>query len=314
MSAPALDILQHVLDIQSDGVMRDADGILDRTMILPYRRTFQNREVLIETQEDMIKDYSSFISAIRNLGVNHFIRLATSAEFLGDDHISGIYVSHMLQNATPMVESFKSRAVISKSDDGNWRFVEIHHNVNVSSFPVDMIRKPFQKVDVADAPADDPRRSGMDALDIYNRYLEATADTVAADDFAGYCDLMAFPYTAHGSDTDVTVDGPDGLRTFYNVLRSCHNGSVGDMIIRTADRAEFVGSDMICGYHAGTVYLKGKKTVDTVYSRIILIRQGTSWRLKSVSNTLENINVAFPMYEPGGELKTHLEILKRMKK
>jgi len=311
MTVDPHQILQTLLDRQSAALMAEDAGDYGRTLSLPYRRIFANREFLIETTEEMLGAISSIARSIKGLGGNMVIRLATSAEQLGPDYIAGTFVTHALRNATPIFESVENRCVLKRQPDESWAIIEYESNIIVERYPVDLVRFPIQHHPVPMVPHDDPRRASQTAIDIYQIYLERTARTVAEDDFAGYCALMDYPYEAHGSNLDQVIATPDDLRSFYNVLRSCNDGTTGDRIIRVAEKAEFLGADIICGYHTATVYRGDVETVAPVQSCMILKRTDTTWRLKSVNNSIDNTTYPFSMYQPGGTLRTHLEILKR---
>lgn len=311
MPSPEMQILQTVLDRQSDAILAGDVRAYGQTMALPYRRTFANAEYVVETTAELISEVSTFSRSIKGLGVNYYFRLATSAERLGPDYISGTFVTHTLRNTTPIIDSFENRCVLKLQDDDVWSMIEFESNLLVDRFPVDMARAPLQSSPYPMMPEDDPRRMSLTPLGIYQSYLDQTARAVAEDDFAGYVDLMQFPYEAHGGSLDQVIAGPEDLRPFYNVIRKCHDGTVGDRIERVASKAEFVGSDTICGYHVGTVYLGDKQTVDPVSSCMILKRDGTCWRLKTVNNSIDNTTYPFSMFQPGGKLRTHLEIQRR---
>lgn len=307
----ALEIYQEVLDRISAAIFDFDPAELSKCMALPYRRSFTNRQFIVETHEDMLRDFRARSDMMRAAGVNAFIVLARSAEVLAPDYISGHTVTHTLRDARPVTDSFESRAVLHRQRDGRWAFIEIASEVEVSGFPVDVLRAARGGHAKFDAPEGDARRLQMDALSIYQRYLDATAETVSRGNFEAYAALMIFPYVAHSTSMDVTIKGPNDLRPFYEVIRRGHTGEVGDWIERIAHRAEFVGPDLICGYHTGTVYLGDRVTVAPVASSIMLKRQGTAWKLQSVTNDIDNTEYPFDQYQPGGSLHTQLEVQKR---
>lgn len=313
MADSALDILQQHLDLQCSAFEAGDVRKLGQTMALPYQRKFSNKSVLIETTQDMLEEMTVYTQSLKQLGMNSYIRLATSADFLGTDYIAGLFVTHAFRNAVPLFDSFESSCVLARQPDGGWAMTEHESAIHIYSWPVDVSRRVFKAGALPSIPEDDPRRTSMSAFDIYQTFLDRTAETVATDDFEAYVDLMHFPYDVHGSALDQIIESPEDLRPFYEVLRRCHDGTVGDRIVRQTERAEFISSDQICGYHNGTVYAGNTVTVDPVQSSMILRREGTRWRLQSVNNSIDNREYPFSMYQPGGRLPTHLEIQKRTK-
>jgi hypothetical protein len=307
------DLLQDVLDRQPAATMSGDTEAIAATMSLPYRRSFLNHETVVETADDLARDFGAFTALFNGLAVNQFVTLVSDAEALGPDHITGHFVCHVLRNGVPMVDSYSGRGV-AHYVNGAWCMTEVHINISVLDYPFKVVQVPFDKMSFGTAPEDDARRSAMSAFAIYDRYVQQIATAVGAADFDGYCHLHLFPYTAHGSELDQVIAHPDDLQPFYETLRRCHDGTVGDTIIRSTERAEFIGPDLICGYHVGRVFKDGVQTVDDVNSRMILKRDGARWRLKTVANSISNLAYPFSMYEPGGQLQTHIEIQKRTKK
>lgn len=312
--ATALETLQSVLDRFEPMIQAADPSGAHELFCFPYRRKFLNREVVIETVAEMQADVGTFARSMQAVGVTQIIYVASRAERIGVNYISGRYTTHFLRNAQSIVPSYETQVVLHRQSDGRWGMQEFRHNLYVTGFPIDLVRVPIKAPELADLPPDDDRRLATDALSIYQRYLDSTAEAIAADRFDAYVDLMAFPYTAHGSELNQTIHGPEDLHPFYTVLRRCHDGEIGDEVRRVAERAEFIGSGLICGYHTGTVYLQGKQTVAPVRSRMILLRQGAVWRLKSVTNSISNLEYPFNMYEPGGELRTELQVDKPPKR
>ena len=313
MSDSALDLFQQLLDVQCRAILAGDIRTLTDMMALPYRRKYANKTFLIETREEMFEEFERSMSSMKSVAMNSFIRLATRAEFMSEDYLTGYFVTHGFSNATPLFESFESRMTFVRRAGNDWAVVEQEANIHVYGWPVDVVRKPFKPGPLQQLCENDARRQSMSALSIYQTYLDQTAATVAANDFEAYADLMQFPYTANGSQLEQVIETPEDLRPFFNVLRGCHDGTVGDRIERLADRAEFVAGHLICGYHTGTVYKGTAVTVQPVHSCMVLCRTGTRWRLQSVNNSVDNSEYPFSMFQPGGTRRTHLEIQQRTK-
>lgn len=308
----ATGIYQDWLDKTSHLLMAgELDAIAER-IVLPHRYKAPGAELLIETRDELLEGLRSFREALVTYGVNHHIRLAREAQMLSESYMEGIHDVHVLRNAQPVIPSYQDRLVL-KRDGGQWKVVEIETALRAHEWPATILAASDRDKAAGAFASDDARRGTQDALALYQAYLDQIAKAVGDDDFEAFCDLQHFPYTTHGAKMDRTVDSPEDLRPFYEVLRRCHNGEVGDRIERIASRAEFISADRICGYHEGTAYLGDEVTVPTVRSCMILRRTGTKWRLQTVTNSIDNTQYPFSMYEPGDTLRTHLEVKERTK-
>ena len=313
MSANALNVLQDLLDRQAKAILAGDTQMIAGTMTLPYRRTYINMQTLIETEAELQRDFTPLQRFLRSNGVSNYLRIGTYAEYLGKDYLLGFYDSHMLQGSNRVADFAQNRIVLHKHKKQDWAAIEIEHPFELHDASLGRHGNHRGSERTFASARSDVRRSDADALTVYQGYLDETARTVAEGDFAAYAALHHFPYTAHGSKLDNTIYSPDDLRPFYNALRRCHDGEIGDRILRVAERAEFIGPDLLCGYHSGKVFKGEVQTVDTVHSRLILKRDGTDWKLQSVTNSIHNKTYPFSMYIPGGVLRTHQEIQKRIK-
>ncbi|MEP1537209.1 hypothetical protein [Pseudophaeobacter sp.] len=308
----AIAILQSVLDQQSDCLLaRDWDG-LHETYSLPYKRVFSNSETVIETRTDMQIGHESFLGSLESLGVNQFIRLATDAEFLGKDYVEGFYISHALRGTVPMVPSYNNRVVL-KRQNTSWRVIEMESNVIVPHWPPDLSIKPTATITPNIGSKNDVRRSLAEPVSLYQTFLDAHGQSIKDKDFETFCSLCCFPYTYHNLSIDIVVNGPEDLIDVFKDLCGSYDGRLGDNVVRTADRAEFLQADLICGYHTACVYRDGKQSGQPLQSRMLLKRHNIEWRLESVTNALENNSFSLEIARPNSQLPTLREIQERTK-
>ena len=312
MTTPAIAILQSVLDRQSDYIMaRDWDGLLE-TISLPYKRVYINSETIIETRKDMEIGHASYWDSLEALGVNQFIRLATDAEYLGKDYIEGFHISHALRGTIPMLPSYNNRVVIKRFGDV-WRIIEMESSVYVPHWPPSLSVKPTAAIAPNPGSKNDVRRSLSEPLALYQRFLDAYERTARNKDFEAHCDLCSFPYTSHNLVDDYVVKSPDDLVDIFDSLCGSYDGRVGDDLVRTADRAEFLQADLMCGYHTACLYRDGKQIGPPSQSRMLLKRHNIKWRLISVTNALTDHSFSLETPWRDHQLPTLREIQERTK-
>ncbi|MEP3637324.1 MAG: hypothetical protein ABJN14_08705 [Paracoccaceae bacterium] len=308
----AIAILQSMLDHQSDCLMaRDWDGLHD-TFSLPYKRVFINSETIIETRKDTQIGHTSFLNSLESLGVNQFIRLATDAEFLGKDYIEGFYVSHVLRGTVPMVPSYNNRLVLKRTNE-TWCIIEIESSIVVPQWPPDLSIKPTATIAPHLGSKNDVRRSLAEPLSLYQAFLDAYGQTITDKKFDAFCALYCFPCSYHSLTKDLIVKGPEDLTQVFDDLSGSYDGRRGDNLVRTADRAEFLQADLICGYHTARVYRNGKQSAPPLKSRMLLKRHNTEWRLVSVTNALDDDSYSLETPRPNNQLPTLREIQERTK-
>ena len=114
-----------------------------------------------------------------------------------------------------------------------------------------------------------PDRSEKEARTIYQGVLDLGSKALIEKDFPTLMNAMKLP---HGfrSPTSEHIIVTKGL----------------DRNARASSRAEFIGSDRICDYHATRFFSRGRVRLGPAKSQMTLQRSGTRWRLKSVTNSL----------------------------
>lgn len=313
MRMDAMTQMQQVLDVQSAALLAgDAKAMRD-TVALPYRRVTSDLDLIIETEADAARGVTAFTASLQGLGVNHFIRLVTDAEYLNDHYLEGHYVTHALRNATAMVPSYDNRMVL-RLMDGQWRMVELVSNLSTARhWPVDMLRVAEAGAVDTGTHAQDARRNAAEPLALYQTFLDRLTDATLSKDFDAYIALCGLPYTSHIDAEDTLLRTPEDVRPFFDMTVDMITSGKADDFQRRASQAEFLGSDLICGYHTSHFIKDGTAALAPIKSRMILKRRGVTWALKSVTNALSNAAYPYRAPEPSEALPTHREILERTK-
>lgn len=290
-------IYQEVLDALSDAVMRVDMDVLKERIGLPFRMRTQAQEFIIETQDDWLASAKRFSENLKSMGVNHYIRLVTDAEFLSANYIQGRHVTHTLRNALAVVPSYENRATLTRKD-GIWRISEMDSMIQNNRWPI-----TFTKVDknsvpawTDDSPSADARRNSVAPKVIYQDYLDEMSRINMAHDFEGWCARCDFPHTVHMDQVDEVIESPEQIRPFFDMLSNEIRTHKIDRFERTTEHAEFLSATQICGYHQTNLYANGAVKLGPVASRYILTRTGTQWRMSSVTNSLSNSE--FPYARP----------------
>ena len=121
------------------------------------------------------------------------------------------------------------------------------------------------------------------------------------------------PYTSHGNALDTLTSSPEDVRPFFDLTVNMTNGDTADTFERTAQSAQFLGPNIICGYHDSLFLKAGQKAIPPIKSRMILKHTGMGWKLKHVTNAIANPKYPFGTPEPTTALPTHREIQERTK-
>jgi len=310
--ARAMVLLQEVLDIQSQALLQGDIALMRSTIALPYRRMTRDVDVIVETEADLEMEVRAFAGSLRSLSTNALIRLVTDAEFLNDTLIEGYYVTHVLHNATAMVPSYDNRIVLERID-GAWKLVEVTSNLVSQRWPLDLLRvAPEGSIRVA-RNSDDARRDGAQPLSLYQDFVNSLTNATMSRNFAAYIALCDLPYTSHGNNLDTMLKSPEDVRPFFDLTVDMVTGDAADTLVRSADSARFLGSDVICGYHHSRFFKAGAEAMPAIKSRMILKRTGLAWKLKHVTNAIANPTYPFIAPEPTEALPTHREIQERTK-
>ena len=310
MAEDAITILQDWLDRLSDAILAGDRAAWRRYISLPYLHSSNDTRLVIETVEDMERGLRTFGDSLRAQGVNQFVRLAVSAEFLSDDYISGTCVNHILRNAVPMVPSFSGCFVLRRSSSG-WKLVEVHHDISHGSWPITLMKVPQHGQDRQLSPAEDARRQAAQPLALYQSFLNRLTAANVSGDFEGYLANVHLPYTNHSESNDEVMDTPDAVRKFFDMLTGMLTNNRIEEFLRIAQQAEFISNDTICGYHVARFIRDGRDALPSVRSRMILRREGVRWKLASVTNAVTRME--YPYSEPvaSDTLVTQIEIQER---
>ena len=304
--------MQEVLDVQSRALLDGDASAMATTLSMPYRRVTLDIDLIVEKDADLHVEVDAFSNSLRNLGVNQLIRLATDAEFINDHMIEGYYVSHALRNATQMVPSYLNRIVL-QNFDGAWRAVEVASEFESRGWPINLmhfategsVRKPKELID--------QRRNVKNPLPVYQQFLDRLTDATRAQDFDAYIALCDLPYTCHGNALDTLMSTPEDVRPFFDLPVDMINGDKADTFERTAQSAQFLGPNIICGYHDSLFLKAGQKAIPPIKSRMILKHTGMGWKLKHVTNSIANETYPYGAPKPTDALPTHREIQERTK-
>ncbi len=305
-------IYQDHLDRLSEAVLSGDIDALIAGHTMPVRIVTQTEDFVIETQADLAECATLFHKSIKGMGANNYIRLVSEAEFLTEDCIEGQHVTHTLKDAISLVPSYQNRMVLVRKD-GIWRSSVVRSGLENASWPI-----ASPKVDVTHHPRlsrHDPKRelAALNAtpLSIYQSYLDALTATNISHDFEGWCALCDFPHSVHIDNFDDIISGPADVQPFFEMFAKLIADHKVDTVIRKADHAEFLSPTEICGYHQTTLSSKGEIKVGPVSSRYILHRTGTTWRMRSVTNSVANQQFPYDVPKISEALVSLRDIQKR---
>ncbi len=308
----AKTIYQDILDALSAALMSYDPAILVSHVGFPFRMSTLERDFLIESEEDWLRSARLFHQNLVSLGVNHYIRLVSDADFLSENYIEGRHVTHTLCNATPVVPSYENRTVLTRKD-GVWRIIQMDSAMQNDRWPISM-----PKVDITHKPVWNKPEPGADIrctsaspIALYQTYLDALTRTVMEDDFNGWCEMCDFPHTIHMEQIDEVIETSEQIRPFFNMLRAQITEHKVDTFTRKADHAEFISASQICGYHTTNLTSKGEVKLGPVAGRYILNRTGTTWRMVSVTNSLANAKFPYSLPELSDALVSMRDIQER---
>lgn len=310
----AFEIYQDILDRLSSAFMALDYPVIFQYIALPHVRRTQHSETIIETTEDLEKGIRLHHQSIRVLGVDSYIRLTTSAEFLAPDYIEGFHDTRALRGAMPMIPRYHNRSVLRRFG-GSWKIVEIESNVRNPSWPFAPLR-----VSEADEPLfhdhrneKDARRDRIDPVDVLSRFLDALTQSNQADDFDAYCNLVDLPAGFHSAHEDRVLQTRSQLRQVFDMLRATMALSEDARLHRTAIAAEYVSADQIVGYYDSCVLANDAVHYGPVKARVVLKQIDGNWKLKSATNAVRLTDEFSAAPEVVNTLPTELEIKERTK-
>lgn len=305
-------IYQEVLDVLSDAIMTgNAPTALARTK-LPHLRRTQSSETIVETEKDLINGLLTFGDALKGLGTTNLVRLVVEAEFLSENYISGYHMTHILQDAKPVMASYANRMVIVRNK-GVWKMLEVDSMLNNLRWPIYIprVRQDEANKIPPPLPENDARKQSSSPLDTYQHFIDDLSLASNQDDFHQYCSHLMFPYSSHTDTSDTVIPSAEQVRPFFEMLRDTIKEKHCNRIIRRAHDADFVSSDLICGYHTTEFCADDVPHFGPIKSRMLLQRKGTNWYLKSVTNSLQNSSFPYHVPQPSNALVTLRTIQER---
>ncbi len=305
-------IFQGFLDGLSAAISSGGAKAVMPFFSLPYLHEALDAKVMLENQSDLEDGLASFYATLSAHGVDQSIRLVTNADYLSPNYIEGIYVSHMLRGATPVVRSFTNRAVIRRTADG-WKITHTINGFSHKVWPIKVFYVPDVPPEYGIAAQDDVRREATEPLAIYQSFINRMTQANVAGDVDAYNSLCHFPYTFHTEADDDNFATEDDARRFVEAVVELLDRHEVEDFVRIADRAEFVSASEICGYHTTHFLRGGEAALEPVKSRIILQRVGTQWLLRSVTNSLNQEAHFYRHQVPSERLVTDLAIQQRTK-
>ncbi len=279
---------------------------------IPFRMRTKTQEFIIESEADWIDCTTRFSDNLRSMGVNHYIRLVTDAEFLSENYIQGRHVTHTMRNAQALVPAYENLTTLTRKD-GVWQISEMTSSIENSRWPIGMTKVTdngsLPHIDTDQLS--DARRASVSPLVIYQDYINDLSRINLADDFEAWCARCEFPHSVHIDQVDEIIESPSQLHPFFDMLRREIETHKIDRMVRTAEHAEFLSGTQICGYHQTNLYSGSEVKLGPVASRYILKRTGTEWRMTSVTNSLSNAEFPYARPEPSELLVSLRDIQER---
>ena len=296
-------------EISRAGQDGDIETIVGMAAI-PYRRLTQTHDMLIESDADCRRDVVAYLDNLEALGTDLAHRRVREARPFGGRYIEFIYETQLLSKGRYVIQPFETRMVLLRKPEG-FKMIELEWSLETFGWTSGFRVNPIRNLGPLSFGREDIRGYGLDPMASYQTHLDAIAKSEIERDFETYCSYLRFPHTAHSMQMDNIFKNPEDVWPFYDMIQRTFNGEVGDRLERTCDWAEFLGSDLLVGYHTGRVYKNGVEVIEPVTSRMILQLNDDRWQLLSVANTIKNKQYPFDMYAPGDKLLTDLDIQKR---
>jgi hypothetical protein len=313
MKEPA-EIYQNWLDVVTTAIMENDDETLLAWFGRPVVMRTADAEMLIETDEDLCKDFETLRWGLKTQGVTNYIRLVEKARYLSEDYIEGWHVSHMLRGAIAVVPPYRNRVVLHR-DGEIWRCTEADHQLSNGHFPIDLPRVDLNAFeDTWSGPLADIRATHARAEPLYQAFCAELDKSNNTQDTQYWCSLYAFPLSVHLTNIDRRVTDPSDLEAFFDHFQEILTANPGSEFRRTVKYAEFLGADRVVGYHDATIFLGDKILFGPVRSRMILKIHGDAWKCSSVTNSISNREFPGSTLENSDELRTLREINERMRK
>lgn len=305
-------IFQNLLDeISSEGMKGGSDALVS-FFSLPYLHEAIDTKIMLENEDDLRTGLKVFYDTLTTKGVTQTIRLVSNADYLSPNYIEGVYVTHVLRGAVPVVRSYTNRAVVRRSQSG-WKLTHTQNGFSHKVWPIRVFYVPDDPPDYKTGREDDVRRDAMEPLAIYQSFINRMTEANVAADEQAYLSLCMFPHWVHLNQHDEEITSEEQVCAFVRSVSDLLATHEVEDFVRIADHAEFVSSSEICGYHTTHFLRGGDSALEPVKSRIILKRIGTRWFLSSVTNSLNNEDYTYSHPIPTDELVTQLAIQQRTK-
>jgi hypothetical protein len=135
----AMDLLQSYLDGVGNAVLGDDWDTYRNRVDLPFTLITQTAMIVVATEDDLRKGFTSFRDMLTFQKVTQYIRLADSAVSLSDTLISGGYVSHFMAGSHRIIPPFRS-AMTLRLTGNSWRAVAITNSISNMQWPIQVPR------------------------------------------------------------------------------------------------------------------------------------------------------------------------------
>lgn len=134
MTGQALDIYQTFLDEMGAAVLAaDSDAFAAR-IFLPHVIETENFRVLLESRENVVRQFHGFCRALRGHGVDAYIRIARRARFDGPDRIEGEHETFLMSGSSLVVPRFSNTASLEWRGD-IWGCTVSRHHARYIAWP-----------------------------------------------------------------------------------------------------------------------------------------------------------------------------------
>ena len=133
------------------------------------------------------------------------------------------------------------------------------------------------------------KATGLDAVSIYRRHLEATSLAALRADIEAFVHLVSLPSHVQTADVDLIVTTPEELGALVRdyVTRLAAQGVIEEREV--CREAAFVPgmTDMVAGVHETTWVFADGRPPHVFLNRSLLIQCGSDWRLMWLQSELE---------------------------
>ncbi|MGV8950418.1 MAG: hypothetical protein ACOH2M_04890 [Cypionkella sp.] len=136
---PAIQVLQSYLDTMSAAAMTRDWESYRAGVSLPFTMITETSVFTITTEAELQTGLDAFYETLRMQKVTDYVRLAETAAELGQNLISGRYITHLLAGANRVVVPYRSN--ISLRLNGNrWQAITITNSMTNMQWPIHVPR------------------------------------------------------------------------------------------------------------------------------------------------------------------------------